>query len=185
MLRDPADAAALKQDSGLGSPYVDPRLRFRPREYADFLLRLDRAGMLEWEVAERQATFSTGFFFVEKSNGVNLRLVFDTRVANMSFTTPPSTRLPTPSAWSSLEAASDFYTAQGDIQCAFYHMKLPSHLHRYFSLPVVPNRYLGFKQLCGTKLGTNCFLQPFVCVMPMGWSWALHLRQKFLESAID
>ncbi|CAK0854764.1 unnamed protein product [Prorocentrum cordatum] len=69
MLRDPADAAALRKDSGLGSPYVVPRLRFRPREYADFLLRLDQAGMLEWDVADRRATFFIGFFFVEKSNG--------------------------------------------------------------------------------------------------------------------
>ncbi|CAK0834679.1 unnamed protein product, partial [Prorocentrum cordatum] len=62
------------------------------------------AGMLEWEVADRQATFSIGFFFVEKSNGVNLRLVFDTR--------------------------------------------------------------------------------PFVSVMPMGWSWALHFCQSALTAAI-
>ncbi|CAK0880338.1 unnamed protein product, partial [Prorocentrum cordatum] len=149
MLRDPAETAALRMNSGIGSPYVDPRLRFRPREYADFLLRLDQAGVLEWEVAERQAAYSTGFFFVEKSNGVNLRLVFDTRVANMSFSAPPSTRLPTPSAWSALEASNDFY--------------------------VVIN---------GVKIPTKAFLQPFVSVMPMGWSWALHFCQSALTAAI-
>ncbi|CAK0867603.1 unnamed protein product [Prorocentrum cordatum] len=69
-----------------------------------FLWSEDQAGMLEWEVADRQATYSTGFFFVEKSNGVNLRLVFDTR--------------------------------------------------------------------------------PFVSVMPMGWSWALHFCQSALTTAI-
>ncbi|CAK0817312.1 unnamed protein product, partial [Prorocentrum cordatum] len=171
-------------NSGIGSPYVDPRLRFRPREYADFLLRLDQAGMLEWEVAERQAAYSTGFFFVEKSNGVNLRLVFDTRVANMSFSAPPSTRLPTPSAWSALEASNDFYVAQGDIQCAFYHMKLPPQLHRYFPLPVAPNRHVGLKVINGVKIPTKAFLQPLVSVMPMGWSWALHFCQSALTAAI-
>eukprot|EP00959_Pyramimonas_sp_CCMP1952_P416351 8722889-Pyramimonas_sp.AAC.1 len=86
----------------------------------------------------------------------------------MSFSAPPSTRLPTPSARSALEADRDFYVAQGDIQCAFYHMKLPPHQHRYFSLPVVPNRCLGFKRLNGVGIGADAFLQPFVSVMPMG-----------------
>ena len=85
MPRDPAESAALRKESGLGQPYVDPRLRCRLREYAGVLIRFHQAGMLEWEVADRVAAFSTGVFFVEKANGVHLRLVFDTRVANLSF----------------------------------------------------------------------------------------------------
>ena len=92
MLRDLAESAALRKESGLGRPYVDPRLRSRPREHADFLLRLRQAGVLEWKVADRNAAFSTGFFFVEKANGVNLRLVFDARVANLSLPDPFYTR---------------------------------------------------------------------------------------------
>ena len=74
--------------------------------------------MLEREVADRDAAFSIGVFFVE-ANGVHLRLAFDARVANLSSTAPPSTRLPTPSARSALEASRGCYVAQGDIQCAF------------------------------------------------------------------
>ncbi|CAK0867526.1 unnamed protein product [Prorocentrum cordatum] len=161
----------------VGAPCVGPRLRFRPPEYAGFLLRLDQAGVLEWEVADRRATFSTGFFFVEKSNDVNLRLVFDARVANLSFATPPS-------AWSVLEASGDLYVARGGMQCSFYHVKLPPHQHGYFSMPVVLNWHLGFERLGGLSVGTNSYLQPFVAVMPVGWSWALHFCQSAFASAI-
>eukprot|EP00959_Pyramimonas_sp_CCMP1952_P311710 6523382-Pyramimonas_sp.AAC.1 len=56
MLRDPAESAALRKEAYIGQPHVDRRLRFRPCECADFPLRAHQAGMLEWDVAERQAT---------------------------------------------------------------------------------------------------------------------------------
>ncbi|CAK0841961.1 unnamed protein product, partial [Prorocentrum cordatum] len=89
--------------------------------------------MFDWEVTERHAAFSSCFFLVDKASGVNLRLAFDARVANLSFAALPFTRLPTLSAWSALEVSRDDFVAQGDIQCAFYHTMFPPHLIALFA----------------------------------------------------
>eukprot|EP00959_Pyramimonas_sp_CCMP1952_P431965 9046335-Pyramimonas_sp.AAC.1 len=74
-----------------------------------------RRRVIEWAVASSpSSSFSVGIFCVEKSGG-KLRLVFDTRMAKTFFTAPPSTVLPTPSAWAPLESTGDFFVAQGDI----------------------------------------------------------------------
>ena len=76
-------------------------------------------GMLSWERAKgRQG--SLGFFlFVKKKSGAQ-RIIFDTRVANCRFVDPPSTRLPSPSAFASLEAeGGPLYVASGDLDVAF------------------------------------------------------------------
>eukprot|EP00959_Pyramimonas_sp_CCMP1952_P201987 4223699-Pyramimonas_sp.AAC.1 len=71
--------------------------------------------MIEWTVASRPSSpHSVGIFSVEK-NGGKLGLVFDARVANTYFKSPPNTALLTPSAWASLESSGDFYVAQGGI----------------------------------------------------------------------
>ena len=64
--------------------------------------------------------------------------------------------------------------AQGVLQCAFYHVKLPPHVNIHLGPPVAPNRRLSFEHLGGAEIGVTSYLQPFVTVMPTGWPWALH-----------
>ncbi|CAK0838468.1 unnamed protein product, partial [Prorocentrum cordatum] len=183
MLNPESVAAELRDSLGVIRPYVDPELRFKPKSYAEFLKQLEAHGMISWRVSSEQASFSTGLF-VQKSNG-KLRLVFDTRLANCSFSCPPATRLPTPSAWASLDCDDSFHFAQGDIQCAFYHLRLPAGMESLFSLPPINNRSVGLKSVNGVRLGINDCVQPLVTVVPMGWSWALHLCQSALTRALS
>ncbi|CAK0811879.1 unnamed protein product, partial [Prorocentrum cordatum] len=184
MLNPESVAAELRDSLGVIRPYVDPELRFKPKSYAEFLKQLEAHGMISWRVSSEQASFSTGLFFVQKSNG-KLRLVFDTRLANCSFSCPPATRLPTPSARASLDCDDSFHFAQGDIQCAFYHLRLPAGMESLFSLPPMNNRFVGPKSVNGVRLGINDCVQPLVTVVPMGWSWALHLCQSALTRALS
>ncbi|CAK0831114.1 unnamed protein product, partial [Prorocentrum cordatum] len=156
----------------------------QPKSYAEFLKQLEAHDMITWRVSSEQAPFSTGLFFVLKAN-VKLRLVFDTRLANCSFSCPPATRLPTPSARASLDCDDSFQFAQGDIQCAFCHLRLPAGMESLFSLPPINNRFLGLKSVSGVRLGINDYVQPLVAVVPMGWSWALHLCQSALTRALS
>ncbi|CAK0883156.1 unnamed protein product [Prorocentrum cordatum] len=184
MLNPESVAAELRDSPGVIRPYVDPELRFKPKSYAEFLKQLEAHGMITWRGSSEQASFSTGLFFVQKSNG-KLRLVFDTRLANCSFSCQPATRLPTPSARASLDCDDSFYFAQGDIQCFFYHLRLPAGMESLFSLPPINNRFIGLKSVNGVRLGINDCVQPLVTVVPIGWSWALHLCQSALTRALS
>ena len=66
--------------------YCDPVLFSSGENYADFLKRLEAAGMLKWRRAGREKGV-LGVFFVKKKNGT---LRCDTRVLNQSFNPPPS-----------------------------------------------------------------------------------------------
>ncbi|CAK0816539.1 unnamed protein product [Prorocentrum cordatum] len=71
-------AAELRDSLGVIRPYVDPELRFKPKSYAEFLKQLEAHGVITWRVSSEPASFSTGLFLAQKSNG-KLRLAFDTR----------------------------------------------------------------------------------------------------------
>ena len=72
------------RESKLKRPYGDPRLKGR-RNYEDFVLRLWRAGMLEFTLD--RGTEVVDCFFVRKSNGMQ-RLVIDCRRSNCHFAQP-------------------------------------------------------------------------------------------------
>ncbi|CAK0838172.1 unnamed protein product [Prorocentrum cordatum] len=176
-------AAGLRDALGIQRPYVDPELRYQPKSHAQFSKQLEAHDMISWRAASSQSSHTIGLFFVEKSNHV-LRLVFDTRLANCSFATPPATKLPTPSAWASVDCDDSFVFAQGDIQCAFYHLRLPPGMESLFSLPAISNRHIGLTSINGRPVGIHGFVQPLVTVVPMGWSWALHFCQSALVRAL-
>ncbi|CAK0911449.1 unnamed protein product [Prorocentrum cordatum] len=151
MLNPESVAAELRDSLGVTSPYVDPELRFEPKSYAEFLKQLEAHGMISWRVSSEQASFSTGLFFAQKSNG-KLRLVFDTRAT---------------------------------FRVLFYHLRLPAGMESLFSLPPINNRFVGLKSVNGVRLGINDCVQLLVTVVPMGWSWALHLCQSALTRALS
>ena len=74
--------------------------------------------------------------------------------------------------------------AQGDIQCAFYHMLVPPGMEELFTLPTISNRLLGVAHLKGVPIAGDCLLQPMVRVLPTGWSWSLLFCQSTTRRAL-
>ena len=137
LLRDTAEAEALIADCGIRRSYCDPGLTRRPKTYGDFLLRLNACGMVRWTL-QRHHRSTLGVFFVRKKGGKQ-RLILDTRLINLWFREPPSTRLSTAGAMSRVEYQGDgeLYLASADIECAFYHLRVPEAFSDYFSLPEI------------------------------------------------
>ena len=117
-------------------------------------------------------------FFVAKKNG-SLRIVFDTRLANFSFKAPLSCELPTAHSMARIEMTgkSANFLAVGDIENAFYEIRIPSGLSEFFSLPGIRAGLLGLDSLDGCNLEPTDWIEPQLVVLPMGWSWALLLCQ--------
>ena len=183
MLRPAAETEALLKDSRLRKPFCDAALVNRPRTYADFLWRLESCGMLRWTLA-RGRTGTLGPFFVGK--GDKLRMVLDTRLVNMRFVDPPSTRLASAGAMSRVEQSPEFdvFLGSGDIECAFYRLGIDRSLGEHFSLPVIRARWLGVTCVDGVAVGPDDYILPCLTVLPMGWSWALHLCQLVTAEAL-
>ena len=184
MLKGESSTSVPRAASVPQRPYVDPILANNPRAYAGFVGELLQGGMISFRVARAADPYSLGFFFVKKVGKGSLRLVFDTRVANEGFVAPPKTTLPTAAAWAALEAEHPVVLAQGDIQCAFYHMLVPKGMEELFTLPTISNRLLNIKQIDGQPVPLDCILQPRVRVLPMGWNWSLLFCQSLMRRAL-
>ena len=63
----------------------------------------------------------------------------DTRILNLRFVDPPSTKLPTAAALSALEVPvdRDLFVVTGDISNAFYNTRVPDDLSDVFSMPTI------------------------------------------------
>ena len=79
-------------------PYVDSALRGR-RAMRGLVERLSPAGLLTWR---RKCRVKAGVFCVAKKDGM-LRLIFDCRPLNTMAKGPPTSELPTPSAFGNLD----------------------------------------------------------------------------------
>ena len=124
--------------------------------------------MIHWSLSSQSTPPNVGVFFVTKKNG-KIRIIFDTRIANCFFKAPPKTRLPTAAAWSAVEApASGAFVATADLECAFYHMKLPSGMEEYFSLPAIDSTFLLEAGLADLPFGPGVMVAARVLVLPMG-----------------
>ena len=156
-------------------PYLEPTLVKRPDVYGHFLSHLDFANMLKWRVGGPSLM---GIFFVHKKPGAEgnprLRIILDTRDINGFFRPPPSTRLPSAAAFSSFgtEHVDRIYISGGDIAYCFYHMAVPDggSACRVSARGIVRGRFRP-----------DDWLVPRLRVLPMGWSWSLHLAQKVHE----
>ena len=76
--------------------YTDPAV-LKVCTWGDFLLRLERCGVLKF--VEEEPTEWVGVFFVQKKNG-DLRMVVGCRRSNCHFTPPSSVELATGSCMS-------------------------------------------------------------------------------------
>eukprot|EP00959_Pyramimonas_sp_CCMP1952_P449541 9412552-Pyramimonas_sp.AAC.1 len=64
-----------------------------------------------------------------------------------------------------------------DLECAFYHMRLPAGMEEMFTLPPIKAGVLQELGLIDLDFDPWVSLSPQVLVLPMGFSWALHLCQ--------
>ncbi|CAK0788308.1 unnamed protein product, partial [Prorocentrum cordatum] len=182
MLRGREEADALLQQVCPRGPYVDPHLAFSPATFADFLAEMLKRKMICFQ-AEDPRIKPIGVFCAAKESN-RLRLIFDTRTANAYFTDPPATTLPSAAAFSKLEApGGKVVVAAGDIDDAFYRLLMPEGLCRYFRLPPIDRRHLEARGIAGLPDATR--VQACLVVLPMGFSWALHLCQLALRTAVS
>ena len=91
MLRSNDVAQQLMKDSDI-CPHIDPVLKYSRQSYVEFLAELHSRGLLRWRRQQEGHQHTLGVFFVTKKDG-SLRLIFDTRRANLQFNEPPSTNL--------------------------------------------------------------------------------------------
>eukprot|EP00435_Cladocopium_sp_Y103_P042198 s2255_g11.t1 len=166
-------------------PYVDPILKNNPHEYGGFLKELHTRGMLRYRIAHGECG-KLGIFFVAKKSG-QLRLIFDTRLLNQDFEEPPKTDLPSADAFTRMEMpeGQQFYIGSGDLSNAFYTLSVPEELGRMFTLPCIKAQHLGLTNIGGTAVRPDTQVLPYLTVLPMGWTWALHLCQLVIMNAIS
>ena len=103
-MRSPAEYAEAVKAAGPIQPHVDPRLAKSPEVYAKFLVELQQRGQLSFS---EERSHTVGVFFVRKKSSDELRLIIDTRMANLRFRDPWSTSLPSAAALAALETPDD------------------------------------------------------------------------------
>lgn len=127
-----------------------------------------------------------GCFFVAKKTSA-IRLVFDTRMINCGFRDPPATDLPSGDAFARvLMSDGDLvHIASGDVSNAYYNLAVPDDLGREFRIPSLPAHLAGVGAALSCPGDGAALVQPYLRVLPMGWSWALHLCQRTIEYAME
>ncbi len=129
--RPETGAESLRKECCPHGAYVEPALSRSPSAYRDFLLKFQQCGMIRWRFNPSRGSL-LGVCLLQTKNGQQ-RIIFDTRTCNCYFKTAASTRLPTASAFSSLEVGeAGIFAAPGDIHCSFYNMRVPEGLDEYF-----------------------------------------------------
>ena len=126
LMRSPAEYAEAVKAAGPIQPHVDPLLAKSPEVYAKFLVELQQRGLLSFS---QERSHTVGVFFVRKKSSDELRLIIDTRMANLRFRDLWSTSLPSAAALAALEtpddSESELIEDEEDVQCAFYRIKSP------------------------------------------------------------
>lgn len=177
-------AGSVGDENNIKRPYMDPILKHNHTEYMSFIQELQKRHMIAFKTDIDDAG-DLGIFFVRKKNG-SQRLIFDTRILNQKFVEPPSTDLPSADAFTRLEMPENesFYIGSGDLANAFYTLSVPDDLGRMFTLPAIKAEKIGLCEIGGAKLRPGQLVCPYLTVLPMGWSWALHLCQCVMMNAI-
>jgi hypothetical protein len=150
-------------------------------------MQLHRRKMVKFRIrrlgSKVQYIPALGIFFAVKKNG-DLRVIFDARVLNCSFLKPPATCLPTAGALGSLKVrSSNAYLGTLDIKNTFHGMGVPEDLADDFALPSCLACCCNIFVFDGVRVGRRDILEPYLAVLPMGWSWALHICQSVVEAA--
>ena len=106
-------------------------------------------------------------------------------MANLAVVAPPKTRLASEVALGASEfECPDLYVASGDTQNALYCMVFHLALIKHATLSSVRAGDVGISDLDGDENGANAIISPCLCVLPMGWTWALHICQCVMASVL-
>ena len=181
--------------------FQDPVLE-KPSERLLLAARMWRGGMLR-EV--RRVESEVDLFTVVKkiiprdaaAGGrawdVSLRLIFDNRRGNLRWRTPPWVPLSGPGPLSMLDFSAysqgDYRLSAGtgDVSNWYYRLRVPQQVAEYFVLRRVSSSelrqylmeiYPDLQELPNPELGEHLG----VCVLVMGWSWAVYLAHMCLTS---
>ncbi len=160
-------------------PFVEPTLISSNTTYSKFVEQLFNRGMLTFKQTVGESTL--GCFFILKKNQL-LRIILDTRYLNGFCHDPPKTRLPSASCFAALESqeGSEIFFCGCDISNCFYHLRCPEGMDDWFSLPpVAPGLLPHIRRKLGLPMHVS--VTPHLLVLPMGWSWSLHIAQKVHE----
>ena len=181
----PSEVGARKAESSLKAPYNDPIFRRQRSVYSDFIGRLHSSNLIEFRSQVRERV---GVFFVWKKNGKQ-RMVVDSRLSNLWFSSPEKVHLATGSSFSRIEVDEGPPIELGgvDIRDAFYRIELPSELRDLFALNPLPLKALDPELVKSLDLDgdPNRLVFPCFRVVPMGWAHALWVCQKCHESITD
>ncbi len=128
---------------------------------------------------------SRGVFFVLRKSGL-IRIIFDAGLLNLQFQDPPRTALPSAAAFGGIEAPADKHLvlATADISNAFDGMAVPGDLASMFTLPSIRAKFARVSHFNGAPNPGSMVLTPYLRVLPMGWSWSLHLCQELVASQV-
>ena len=155
-----------------------------PKQYLGFFEGVEKEKHVEIQKHDGSPA-DLGVFFVRKKN-IKQRLIFDTRILNEKFNDPPKTDLPSADAFTRMDIEGDapFLIGSGDLANAFYTLAVPDSLARMFTLPGIKAENLGIYEVDNNAVRRNEFVTPYLTVLPMGWSWALHVCQLVMNHSI-
>ena len=183
MMLTESEVSSINQELGEITPYCDPVLRSDWRQYACFLRRLERAGVVRWALARKERCTP---FFVKKKND-DLRLIIDARRFNRRCKPPPYSPMGSVPSLLGVEVPADetLYFAASDIKDCFHHFKLPAALQEYFGLDGLPAKLLGIRRLDGQPVAPETTIYPLIMTAPMGCSWSMYWCQRAHEHCVN
>ncbi|CAE7560259.1 UPF1 [Symbiodinium sp. CCMP2592] len=181
MLSDEEHGGVLER--GLANDmYTDPLLEGGGRKYHGFVADLVQSQLVGFTAKPKS---QVGVFVVTKKNQKQ-RLILDARRTNKLFRTPPTTRLGSMDSWArvGIGEGDQMFVSQEDVKDFFYRLGIGQDLGEYFSLPPIDAKMLqdelGYLPAEAAKLqDAGCTeIFPYMCVLPMGFSWAFHLAHE-------
>ncbi|CAK0811819.1 unnamed protein product [Prorocentrum cordatum] len=182
MLRSPVEMGAIMDQQAHIKPYMDVRLNRDRLLYYQFVRDLFESNLVDFGTDAFETVYP---FFVRKKSGKQ-RLVWDCRVANIRWRSPPKIRMASGSAFAGLQIPTELqehgmWGAGSDIADYFFWLAMPPDLRPFFALPPVPGALLlewGVPAALGGALHGLLEVRPRLRSVPMGWTWAMWLAQR-------
>ena len=177
LLRQESEAQRLLKDDGVPVA-LDVKLAKKGHDFGAFIGELFDKGIIELGNRDRVKE-NVGACCVARKDD-KLRLIFDTRRANMWFQPAPHTCLCSGEAFGDLElqGVGSLHARQGDVEVCFYQYGMPEWIKPYFALEEISVKFLPWPVRRKLQLWDDGASVVFWCrVLPMGWAWAVHLVQ--------
>ena len=180
------------------APAAASTVSSRPGHYGRVLELAHDAGMLSWK-AHRNNWDPTGTHpsplimrsFAVRKDEQRDRLISWPKHQNEHFPPPPNPELPNPSFWNNLllrdcQPSAVYF----DVTNMFHHILLPQAWWAFFPLtPIIlsslpPSLQQKLTQHLGQNLPQSTVVTPFQITLPMGFSWAVYVAQKFARGVL-